>query len=89
MLQKNIIETADNAIKTIVKKAGYQKLTPVQQKVIPTMLQGKDLIVETKNSRGKTAAFILPLIQQIKSGSSEIKALIITSNSWGIKKVEK
>ena len=89
VLQKNSIETADNDINTIVKKAGYQKLTPVQQKVIPTMLQGKDLIVETKNSRGKTAAFILPLIQQINSGSSEIQALIITSDSWGVKKVEK
>ena len=89
MLQKNNVTITDQDIISIIKKSGYHKLTPIQKKVIPQCLQGKDLLVETKNSRGKTAAFLLPLFQMINSPSQGTQVLIITTEGWAVRKVEK
>ena len=42
---------------------GYQKPTPVQAKVIPLVLEGKDVIATAQTGTGKTAAYALPLLQ--------------------------
>nr|WP_301333950.1 DEAD/DEAH box helicase [Vibrio agarivorans] len=52
----------------------YREPTPIQTEVIPHILQGKDLIGGANTGSGKTAAFALPLIQQLLEGSSSDKA---------------
>ncbi len=50
-----------------VKDKGYQQPTPIQQQVIPLILQGKDVLAGAQTGTGKTAAFVLPLLQLLYS----------------------
>lgn len=61
---------------------GYHTPTPIQQKAIPEVLAGKDLIAVAQTGTGKTAAFSLPLLHRLHaqkpSGPRRIRALILT-----------
>jgi len=60
--------------------SNYETATPVQEQVIPHILEGKDIIASAQTGTGKTAAFLLPLINRILGGAHDdtsITALII------------
>ncbi|UCD08765.1 MAG: DEAD/DEAH box helicase [Dehalococcoidales bacterium] len=62
-----------------VHELGYQELTPIQNKAIPPILNGKDIIGLAQTGTGKTAAFTLPLLQHlIDLPRRQINAAIIT-----------
>ncbi|MGB1896870.1 MAG: DEAD/DEAH box helicase [Parvibaculales bacterium] len=50
-----------------VEKSGYDSPTPIQEKVIPLMLQGDDIVAIAQTGTGKTAAFVLPILQRLKA----------------------
>jgi ATP-dependent RNA helicase DeaD len=54
-----------------VTALGYEEPTPVQRETIPVMLSGRDLLAQAATGTGKTAAFALPMLQQIAEGSAE------------------
>ena len=58
---------------------GFEDTTPVQEQAIPLVLEGRDLIATAQTGTGKTAAYLLPIIQKILSSGPEhrIKALVI------------
>lgn len=56
---------------------GFIDATPIQEKCIPLILEGKDVFGQSSTGSGKTAAFGLPMIQNIKQGHG-IQALILT-----------
>ncbi|WP_026952683.1 DEAD/DEAH box helicase [Algoriphagus mannitolivorans] len=57
---------------------GFEQPTPIQEKAIPVILEGKDLIACAQTGTGKTAAFILPVLNKIsKSGSNKLNTLIL------------
>ncbi len=57
---------------------GFDEMTPIQEQAIPEILKGHDLIASAQTGTGKTAAFLLPLIEKISQSTKEgIKALII------------
>ncbi|MEX0594199.1 MAG: DEAD/DEAH box helicase, partial [Balneolaceae bacterium] len=57
----------------------FEETTPIQEKSIPPLLEGKDLIGVAQTGTGKTGAFVIPLIHQIlKSGRKGIKAIILS-----------
>ena len=63
-----------------IEFSGYENATPVQEQVIPLILEGKDVIASAQTGTGKTAAFLLPLINKILVGQHEghsNKALVI------------
>ena len=59
---------------------GYANPTSIQEKAIPLILQGKDLIASAQTGTGKTAAFLLPILQQLLLGkpSTGPRALVVT-----------
>ncbi len=61
-------------------KEGYETPTPVQQQVIPLAMEGADLLVSAATGSGKTAAFLLPMMQRFvdnRSRASATRALIL------------
>jgi ATP-dependent RNA helicase DeaD len=48
---------------------GYSKLTSIQKKVIPLVLSGKDIIGQSQTGTGKTASFIIPVLEKLKKTS--------------------
>jgi ATP-dependent RNA helicase RhlE len=65
-------------IEEAIKQAGFDRPTEIQQKTIPAVLAGKDVLARAKTGSGKTAAFALPLLENLcneniytKSGRSQ------------------
>jgi len=54
-------------------ECGYEKLTPIQQQAIPHARRGHDILANAQTGTGKTAAFALPIIQQILDKPQERK----------------
>jgi ATP-dependent RNA helicase DeaD len=60
-----------------VMRMGWEKPMPVQSAVVPVMLDGKDLIVQSRTGSGKTGAFMLPILSDIEPRRAETQALIL------------
>jgi ATP-dependent RNA helicase RhlE len=65
-----------------VAEQGYDTPTPIQQKAIPVILEGKDIMAGAQTGTGKTAGFTLPLLQLLseerRPGKRRVRALILT-----------
>jgi ATP-dependent RNA helicase RhlE len=72
---------SDSLLKAISKK-GYTTPSPIQQKAIPPVLEGKDVLASAQTGTGKTAGFTLPILQLLSQGQHlrhrPIRALILT-----------
>jgi ATP-dependent RNA helicase DeaD len=60
-----------------VAELGYLEPTPIQSAIIPLMLGGADVIGQAQTGTGKTAAFALPILNNLKPGQSHIQALVM------------
>jgi ATP-dependent RNA helicase RhlE len=56
----------------------YVRPTPIQSQAIPVILEGNDLIGTAQTGTGKTAAFVLPLLQRLSKSTGKIRALVLT-----------
>ncbi|MDB3977335.1 DEAD/DEAH box helicase [Flavobacteriaceae bacterium] len=74
----------DEALLKAIAKKGYTKPSPIQQKAIPKILQGRDVLASAQTGTGKTAGFTLPMLNQFlvspgqSQGKRKIKSLILT-----------
>ena len=69
----------DSRLMAGIKKAGYEVATPIQEAAIPLALAGHDLIGTAQTGTGKTAAFVLPILQKLLDGPRRTaRALIVT-----------
>jgi ATP-independent RNA helicase DbpA len=62
---------------SIIDELGFTEMTPIQAAAIPPLLAGKDLIGQSKTGSGKTAAFVIPILQKIDATKSTPQALIL------------
>ncbi len=68
----------DRRIAAGVKSVGYTTPTPIQKKAIPMILRGRDIIGLAQTGTGKTAAFVLPILQHLLQGPrGKVRALIV------------
>ncbi len=68
------------ALAESLEASGYQKPTPIQEKAIPIILEGKDIIASAQTGTGKTAAFLLPILHKLLSeekNDTNVHALIL------------
>ncbi|MGH1343745.1 MAG: ATP-dependent RNA helicase DbpA [Nannocystales bacterium] len=65
------------ALRAVVAKLGYESLTPIQEQGIPVLLEGKDLVGQSKTGSGKTAAFALPILQSLKLDNRVLQAVVL------------
>ncbi len=69
----------DPRLLTAVQKLGYEKATPIQTDAIPPALAGRDLLACAATGSGKTAAFMLPVLQRLIDGPrGRVRALVLT-----------
>ncbi|MEH7179103.1 DEAD/DEAH box helicase [Neobacillus vireti] len=61
-----------------LKSYGIAKPTPIQEKAIPFVMDGKDVIAQAQTGTGKTFAFILPILEKIDQQANHVQALIVT-----------
>lgn len=68
----------DASILSNIQAVGYESPTPIQEQAIPLILQGVDVIGLAQTGTGKTAAFVLPLLQNLLHGpKGQLRALIL------------
>jgi len=81
-LSFNELNIIDPILKSL-KVQGYKEATPIQAKAIPLLLEGSDLLGCAQTGTGKTAAFAIPILQNLAlnpkdySGTRKIRALIV------------
>ena len=69
----------DSRLRASIERAGYSTPTPIQTQAIPAALAGHDLIGTAQTGTGKTAAFVLPILQALLSGPrNRSRTLIVT-----------
>ncbi|KZT71909.1 eukaryotic translation initiation factor 4A-like protein [Daedalea quercina L-15889] len=58
-------------------EAGFERPSPIQEEAIPIALAKRDVLARAKNGTGKTAAFVIPSLQQIEVNKNKIQALLL------------
>ncbi len=69
-------DLSDDVIKAI-SKMGFEEPTPIQEKTIPVLLTGKDVIGQAQTGTGKTAAFGIPIVEAVDRHNFGVQALIL------------
>jgi ATP-dependent RNA helicase RhlE len=64
LIQFNELGLAETLLRAI-QAEGYDKPTPIQSKVIPAMMEGRDVLGTAQTGTGKTAAFVLPILNRV------------------------
>lgn len=57
---------------------GFEEPTPIQQKTVPLLLEGRDVIGQAQTGTGKTAAFGIPIVEMVNTRYGGVQALIVT-----------
>ena len=71
----------------IYRRAGFRAPTPLQERIVPLVLKGKDIVVQTAEGSGKTAGIVVSLIVGVKGGGAGVQALIIVPTAADVAKV--
>lgn len=71
-----------NRLQVLLKKSNYLQPTAIQERVIPLVLEQKDIMAQAQTGSGKTASFVLPILEMLgqnpTEGKPKIKVLVLT-----------
>ncbi|RMG31505.1 MAG: DEAD/DEAH box helicase [Bacteroidetes bacterium] len=70
------LQLSENLLEAI-EVLGFEEMTPIQEKTIPLILENKDLIACAQTGTGKTAAFLIPIIERLTQKESEYSRALI------------
>ncbi|GFK96063.1 ATP-dependent RNA helicase CshA [Fundidesulfovibrio magnetotacticus] len=70
-------EELPESLRAAMARAGWEKLMPVQSKSLPYLLQGQDLMVQSRTGSGKTGAFLMPIYHLLDQNLAQTQALIL------------
>ena len=62
----------------IVRELGFVRLTPIQERSLPALLRGEDLVGQSATGSGKTVAFALPMLERLDLDDRVVQALVLT-----------
>ena len=65
-------------VSSALQDLGYATPTPIQEQIIPAMLEGGDLVGQAQTGTGKTAAFGIPLAETLDPGESHVQSVVLT-----------
>lgn len=71
------LQDLSEPLRAAVARAGWPKLMPVQARAIPYLLAGRDILVQSRTGSGKTAAFLLPILDRIDPKRATCQALVL------------
>jgi ATP-dependent RNA helicase DDX6/DHH1 len=60
-----------------IYEKGFEKPSPIQEEAIPVALTGRDILARAKNGTGKTASFLIPLLERADTSVNQIQGLLI------------
>ena len=66
----------DSLTRTVAER-GYTDPTPIQAALIPSLLDGRDVVGQAQTGTGKTAAFALPMLHHLGEGTGELRGLVL------------
>ena len=61
----------------VLEEIGFHEATPIQAASIPLLLEGRDLVGQSKTGSGKTIAFSLPILNKLDLAEREVQALVL------------
>ncbi|MFD2170400.1 DEAD/DEAH box helicase [Tumebacillus lipolyticus] len=61
-----------------LKAEGIMEPTPIQERAIPEVLAGNDVVAQAQTGTGKTLSFVLPILEKVNPARDEVQALIVT-----------
>lgn len=71
------MHTIKTEIQKAIKKMGFETLTPIQNQIIPIIRDQKDVIGESATGTGKTAAFVIPILENIDTNNKDVQTLFV------------
>ena len=71
------LEMSEEQLETLAN-LGYEKPTPVQAQTLPIALEGRDCIGQAPTGTGKTAAFMLPILEQLDHDARGVQAIVLS-----------
>ena len=72
----NELNVSDEILKA-VEEMGFEETTPIQTNAIPAVLNGKDIVGQAQTGTGKTAAFGIPLLEEMNAENKNPQAIIL------------
>lgn len=72
------VDSLPENLRDAVRSIGWTKLMPVQQKAVPYLLEGRDMIVQSRTGSGKTGGFLLPLFNLLDENEMVAQALVLS-----------
>ncbi|OPY31100.1 MAG: putative ATP-dependent RNA helicase [Methanomassiliicoccales archaeon PtaU1.Bin124] len=74
----------DPLIMKAIERMGWNEPTPVQEKTIPVLLEGKDVMGQAQTGTGKTAAFGIPILQNVSRGRKPYALILVPTRELGV-----